>query len=149
MVLVTDPGVEPALDPRAHFAAVRALVEAQYGTWEVYGWVEAPGDENNPDEQLRKATPDVQYAMLLIERLDYDADPRARTTTVTSWLVSVTYVGSTHAGAQWMQWRTDLALNNVWLTVAERRGRVGFYSSDGPQAESGRYRGVSRFTYTL
>lgn len=141
----------PALDVRDHVRAIKAAIDAQFGTsgWHAYNFGEAPGDPQNPVEAQRRLSLPPIYALVAVERRNL---PWRRSVTAqagrSGWRAAVRAMGRSVDESLWALDRVHLALDEAILTVGGMvTTPIQHETSLSPEWDSGRFSALSAFTY--
>lgn len=145
----------PAPDERLHRTAVESLLAPKLGldpitnADRVYDYGGVPGDQNNPDEAQRTATPPAIYVLLSIERR-YVGPRRAGRAGRSGWRITVRYVGRTVDEARWALNQVTAAIDEVRLDIAGRRSTpVTHEDSRAIEVDDGRFSGITSWVYAV
>lgn len=140
----------PALDPRPHHTAVKAVLSAALGEHDAYDYDEVPGSPQAPTPALREADVPDLFALVAVERR-YVA-PRRSTSQVgrSGWRLSVLCVGRTVRESQHVIDRVQDVLDESVLTIDGNATTPLHYepaSSSSPRADNGRFSAEIVYTY--
>ena len=132
-------------DAQAHFAAVKAVLVAEFGE-HVYDYGTVPGTDGN------SGTMPARYLLLTVERRTQPQVRASARTSVSAWRATVRGVG------RWLPENARTALAEAAAALNEQRLTIGGQTSTPVQFESGQapepdgpehYSGLDLYTYAL
>jgi hypothetical protein len=141
----------PVTDERAHFTALKTLLDAALSPRVTYDYGTVPGFDNNT------GTRPTIFALLAIERRQVPVTRSTATPTRSGWRVSVTVVGAFPDNVRQYAEKVTQALDGVRLTVdGVTSTPVQHESTQAIQrdtsiavGQSGAFSGVSMWTFVL
>ena len=141
----------PELDERKHRDSLIALIGRTTDQLPIYEYGMVPGDQNQPDETLRDATPPPIYAVLALERRYTGSLNRmSGRPSRSGWRASFRTVGRTPNEARWARLQISMALDGVRVTVgAEISTPIEFESDTEIGPDNGKLSGSTVWTYAL
>lgn len=144
----------PVVDERLHYATIKALLDPAVGndpissSSRVFRFGEAPGDERNPDETLRTATPPPIYLLVSIERRT-GGPRRSGRTGISGWRASVRAVGTDPDEAAWALAKATAALDEARLVFGPLKSTpLAFDSNTAVEPDDSRFSGLITWTYS-
>lgn len=132
------------LDARAHVVAVKAAIKAQSGATNVYDYGTVPGFDGNSDK-----APD-NYILITVERR-FGAPVRLTTQAgLSGWRITARSVGRSVHNTRLSMFQVATALNENRLPIDGRTTTpIQFESEQPPELDSGRFSGLSVYTYAI
>jgi hypothetical protein len=137
------------VDPRPHFAAIQALLNAALSPNAAYAPDKVPGSEQNADAEERLLDlPDI-YAELDVQPRFVPARGMTPRSSRGGWRVATLYVGATYNECLWAIAHGDAALRNTQITVADELvGPLIFESAQQPRWSKEALRWFARVSWS-